>query len=320
MHRALLTGLLTGMAVCSTGFSGVAMAQAPAPQNAEPAVQVTFTPVLTAGQTMNFDGEWLVRVTQSTKDPQGVSSVSQVINSKASIQLTVLEASADGSAKLKATIPTVSLSYQAGDEARGYLHPLPEGAVVTGVAWSGLGERLSRAEVTFTVDATGKVASVTGLDWFVDACREASPDLDLTGLFAPAQFAALVQPIFDVDGSRDSTHGLGTSWEISSTTPLGAVGVLDITNLWRFPLVLDGGVATLVATPTITLRRPTSPVEGAPTIALGNNTGYTRIGWNIEKKKLEARESMLQLTTTYNIGEVSIEHNQTVQTRLVAKD
>lgn len=306
-----------GVMAWSTPFSGVAVAAAANLQPA-PTGESSFTPKLAAGQSMTYEAEWTVSASQSTTEGSALTRQAQRIANKATIQLTIQEVASDGQAKVKATVPAVSMLYHAGEETREYQHPLAEGTAVTATAWSGLGERLATMEIGFVVDAQGKVGAVSGLDPFVNACREASPDLDLTGLFTPSQFAAFVQPIFDADGSRGTTHPVGTSWETSQTTPLGAVGVLDITNLWRFPTI-DGDVATVVGTPTLSLRRPANPAENTPTIALGANTGYTRLGWNVKAEKLEARESMLRMTTTFGVGDISIEHTQTVQTKLVAK-
>ncbi|MGP1345861.1 MAG: hypothetical protein ACTS3F_04230 [Phycisphaerales bacterium] len=314
MRRTILSGVTAGVLACGLiggGFGGVAMAQDAENEG------MSFSPALRVGQAMSYDAEWSAVVSQTVGADASARRQAERITSKASLRLEVLEVGPEGQARVRATVPSVELVHRAGDETRQYQHPLPEDTAVIAVAWSGLGEILSRQQITFEVDATGAVGKVAGLEPFVNAAREASPELDLTGMFTPSQFVAVVQPIFDADGARDESRSKGSSWESTDTVPLGAAGVLDISNTWRF-VVVEEGIATVVGTPTISVRRPVNPEPNTPTISLGDHSGYTRLGWNVEKSMLQARESMLRMTMTFGVGDVSVEQTQTVTTKLTA--
>lgn len=317
MQRAVLAGVAACVLACG-GAIGVTGGVMPVTSAAMQQGGVSFVPSLSVGQTMAYDAEWTAVISQSVGEGADATRQAQRILNKAELRFEVLEVGPDGRARVKAMVPSVSMMHRAGDESRQFEHPLPEDTAVIGVAWSGLGERLSRMEITFEVDAAGQVGRVSGLEPFVNACREASPDLDLTGMFTPAQFTATVQGMFDAGGARGEQRNVGDSWDISQTTPLGAAGVLDITDTWRF-VTVEEGIATLVATPELSLRRPTNPQPNTPTVALGDSTGFTRIGWNVEAEKLQARESMLRMTTTWGAGDVQIVQTQSVTTKLTAK-
>lgn len=281
--------------------------------SAEP---IVLKPAFKPGQEIVYDASMRVSVQQKLGEAAPRESG---LTCAATLKILITAAEPDGSARATLEVARVKLDSAEGEQATGYEWPTEKPLTDDAPASARLGAVLAAAKVELEVDAAGEVRVAGGLAEFVEAAAKADKSEGrLAGFFTPTKLAALVTPIFKLDGAGAAEREPGKGWQTRDVVPLPPVAALDITTEWSLDSV-NPDAAAYSGRLSFELRRPAEPPPNSPGVALGEVSGSTSVGFDRRRSLLKQRRNALDIQTRWTMGEIALLQSQKSSVEIVLK-
>lgn len=159
---------------------------------------------------------------------------------------------------------------------------------------------LGAAEIRLVVVPSEGVARVSGLDGVAEAIAHEPTAPNLVGLFAPAEFARALSPIFGAcGGAKEQDPAQG--WSSEETGDLGPGGSIILRTAWSReeapgPMLRFRGVTTA------TIDRGEQPDPAAPTFSLDSQASPSVLEWDGERDVLIRVEHTRAMKAKASLG------------------
>ncbi|MDX2115834.1 MAG: hypothetical protein SFZ24_09500 [Planctomycetota bacterium] len=270
---------------------------------------VVIKPGFRAGQSVTYTLALGMQSSQKA-DPEAEPVTSQA-SAVAKVELKVKEVGADGGLLIDGVIKEAQLEV-----------PL-EGGAVSGFDWrqgmtvaetapemTKLGPVLGTLKLDIAVSADGTVKVRDSFGPYVEAVNALpSPDERMLGFFTDAGFAAMLEPIFKLDGAGDAPRAVGKGWQRTETVGLPPAAAVEILSEFSVTAV-NSDVVDYFGNLYMTVRRPAEAGEDVPTVELVRGGGGTGVKYDRQRGLLLSRKNSYNLTTLWTLGETKIEQNQ----------
>ncbi len=315
-----------------------AMVASLAPQAAAQADGGTvFKAGLKPGAEMNYSVGQRMRIDQRQTRPaeeEGAAPVATAVSESfaqaARVQLKVDSVAADGAAVVNARVTDLVLFARTqtrtarfvGGPAAGSLELAGDDDVKNSEDDEGLGaigKALMDAEIRLSVDASGAVTEVAGLDGMMEALAAQQsftlggenpvPDSRVAGIFGAENVGDVLTRLFQVDGANTTARRQGAAWQTERVIPIPPVGAIGITHNWSFDS-LNEGTATLNGVMSMEIRRAENVPETVATVELGEHEGKTVVLWDTAAGALVRRTTRQEVGSVWKLGTLTVTQSQ----------
>ena len=262
------------------------------------AQNVAFDDGFEVGKNVTFNVGIGVDITQSAGETQ---LPRQVVAHSLDYAITRLES--DGGAMYSLDITSGTLGYLNGETQTMLTIPAPPSEAEDDTTPARL---LTDAIITFTIDADGQVVNIDGNEAFLESAAAAQLPPQLYGHFADDQLAQTLTNILRPADVVGKTREVGLSSPVASSSPVSNVAVFDFLSTWSLDSA-DPAMANLSANVNLTLRRPADEDPARPQVALNSHEEQRTLTWNREEGLMQQYRSTRLMTTTWTLGELTIE-------------
>ncbi len=271
--------------------------------------EISLKPVLRKGDEFAYGLGMAVDVSQKMGEDQKEQITPLRVS--AQIKMKVIEVAPDGSAKLEGTFEKAAVQAPIGDQQVGFEWPASAPLPADASPVARLGETLEKAILAIELNAAGKATVISGLEAFEQAAAKLDyPDDRHLGFFTNEKLAAVLSPIFEMDGAWKSPRLVGGGWQKSETVPLPPAGAIDIVT----DFVVNNADSDLVncfGQFTFTLRRPENPAADVASVTLGTDSaGGCKIVYDRHRMLLQLRKTSMTIDTDWALGGVNVKQRQ----------
>jgi len=298
---------------------------------------IAFKARLKAGDEMNYSVGQRMRIDQRQTRPapeEGAapvgSAVSESFAQAARLRLKVDSVAADGAAVVIARVTDLVLFARTqtrtarfvGGQGAGSLELAGDDDVKNSEDDDGLGaigKALMNAEIRLSVDASGAVTEVAGLEGMVEALagqqsftlggESPVPDSRVAGIFGAENVGDVLTRLFQVDGASTTARRNGSAWQTERLIPIPPVGAIGITHNWSFDAMNDQ-IATLTGVMSMEIRRAENVPDTVATVELGDHSGKTVVMWDTASGALVRRTTRQEVGSVWKLGTLTVTQNQ----------
>lgn len=270
--------------------------------------EISLKPVLRTGEEFSYSFGMVLNVEQQLEAQ--AAQLTQ-LRASAQIRMKVVEASPDGSAKLEGYFEQAAVEAPIVDQPFGFewptAAPLPDDAPRI----RKLGSALQNSILHIEVDPKGNVTVTGGLEKFSKAAEEIdAPDDRYLGFFTEPKLAAVLTPIFKMDGAWNAPRSVGKGWQHSEIIALPPAAALETTADLMLNLA-DSDIAECGGDVILTLRRPENPSDDIAQVAL-NPESQGAIAFTFDRRRflLQRRKMTLALGTDWSLGGTKMSQRQ----------
>ncbi|HVZ94315.1 MAG TPA: hypothetical protein VG797_07385 [Phycisphaerales bacterium] len=285
----------------------------------------TIRAVFETGSEQEYEASLRTEITQARN---GSAPEASLVEHAATVRLLVESAEADGSLKLLARItklklawkaPRASAEFSADAENEPDKKPAADMETAEGEL-AALGRAIMVSSITMTIGPSGEVREISGLEQVLESLKNIHQiDERAVGFFTPLRFGQFLAPMIDAAGARDRPVVPGETWtREEEPTVLRPLGKITPTTTYT---MRDSGPhrATIEGATSFDFQRDPGADPSVPTLTIGANTTTTSLTWDTARNRLVSRERTQDLSTTWTLGDITIEQTQHSVSRLALR-